>query len=329
MACALPGLCRLMGRRSAGAGAGRRAFRSRDRARRARSFPPGRGPAPTSGPPAPPPAQSPAGAVERGRRAHIAPAGRTAFPTGVGDFDTQGRGRTGEPQLEVPARDTAVRHGVRRQLGDDQCGGVGRVGAVRHVPGVQLMESQVTGEPGAESRGAEPLREHTYGAQLLGCDGWVHGPTVDATEGAPPDQRLVRCVSVRVHTVGSHSDPPRPWTREVAVHGGQRVRGTGGLGQPEGVRGSDQGFQEESAADTGTVRATGAVFGADGGFDRAGAEVSTGGFRRPGGGGAGHVRNDPGRGAAPVAATGAGELVPAVGAAGDRGGEPVHVRNAA
>ncbi len=114
-------------------------------------------------------ARRPGGGPGRFRRRRGPPAGiRMAAagpaPPGVGDLDANGDG-TGpdgqerETEVEVPARDVAVQHGVRRQLGDDQHDRVVVVGAVRKAPGVQADGGEVAGETGSARGGGEAHRE--------------------------------------------------------------------------------------------------------------------------------------------------------------------------
>jgi len=86
------------------------------------------------------------GLGENRRHGDLAGTRGLLLATGVRHLDAQyGLGER-EPQLEVPARDAAVRGGVGRELGDDQGRRVRRPRAVRDAPAVELVEGELPGE---------------------------------------------------------------------------------------------------------------------------------------------------------------------------------------
>lgn len=74
---------------------------------------------------------------------------------GVGDLDAEGGGIAGESEVEVPAGDVAVAHGVRGELGGDEGDCVVDGGVVRVPPVVEAVRNETAGEPCAAWGGSE------------------------------------------------------------------------------------------------------------------------------------------------------------------------------
>lgn len=81
----------------------------------------------------------------------------------------------GQGQGEVPSGDAPVEDGVRGEFGDDQDGGVVRLGAVRVAPLGELVRGEQPGEAGTTSSRGETLRERAYEGGGLGVWGWHAG----------------------------------------------------------------------------------------------------------------------------------------------------------
>lgn len=120
---------------------------------------------------------------EQATAAVLVPAGspaRRQGGVGVGDLDTddaptlvvgQGQGQ-GQGQGEVSSGDAAMEDGVRGEFGDDEDGGVVRLGAVRVSPLGELLRGEQPGEARTASGGGEALRERTDRDGALGARGW-------------------------------------------------------------------------------------------------------------------------------------------------------------
>lgn len=99
------------------------------------------------------------------------PVRRRGSRVGVGDLHPDRVRARYEAQFEVPARDPAVQHGVRGQLGDDEYEGVVRGRPPGHAPVHGLLRGQQPRQPRPAPDGGEPLGERTYGNRRSGGRG--------------------------------------------------------------------------------------------------------------------------------------------------------------
>lgn len=100
--------------------------------------------------------------------------GQPTVAAGITDLHTErARRRDGEPQPEIPARDTTVRDGISGEFSHEERSRPGGVGVVWPAPGVELRSGETPGQTGATASRAQPDREAVGGDGEFSADGLV------------------------------------------------------------------------------------------------------------------------------------------------------------